>query len=94
MILPEQIQAILSNENLDLADKICEIEKLLPKKEETEIVDILGNVCKVIRTKDCVTYDGNYISVRPKQLESASQGFLLSFGLKQIPHVGIKRKRN
>lgn len=56
MIL-EKIREILENKNLDIADKICEIEKLLPEKKET--TNFLGANCEVRREGNAIIFDGS-----------------------------------
>ena len=58
MIL-RKIREILENVKLDLADKICEINKVVPKKKEKEMTTIFGAECEVKREGDMITFDGS-----------------------------------
>ena len=47
MNIIKKIRQILSNEKLDLADKIIEIEGCLPKEKEVEIGEIFGQTFQI-----------------------------------------------
>tara|TARA_R110000850_G_scaffold116989_1_gene233015 strand:- start:56 stop:463 length:408 start_codon:yes stop_codon:yes gene_type:complete len=58
MNIIKKIREILSNENLDLADKIIEIESTLPKEKVKEYRDIFGQKCEIKREGNAVIFDG------------------------------------
>lgn len=57
MDIIKKIRQILSNEKLDLADKIILIESCLPKKE-VEMGEIFGQTCQIKREGNVIIFDG------------------------------------
>lgn len=59
MNIIKRIRQILSNEKLDLADKIIEIESCLPKEKEVEMGEIFGQPCQIKREGNAIIFDGS-----------------------------------
>jgi hypothetical protein len=59
MNIIKKIRQILSNEKLDLADKIIEIESCLPKEKEVEMGEIFGQPCQIKREGNAIIFDGS-----------------------------------
>jgi len=59
MNIIKKIRQILSNEKLDLADKIIEIESCLPKKKDVEMGEIFGQPCHIKREGNAIIFDGS-----------------------------------
>ncbi len=58
MIL-KKIKEIIYSRKLDIADKLCEIEKLLPKKQESVTAEFFGAKCEVRKEGNAVIFDGS-----------------------------------
>ena len=58
MIL-KKIREVLESTKLDIADKLCQIEKILPKKQETVTAEIFGSKCEVRKEGNTVIFDGS-----------------------------------
>lgn len=61
--LESKIREILENKELDIADKLCEIERLMPKKEDTVDTEIIDTGLEYtdnprLKNKDDLYYDG------------------------------------
>lgn len=59
MNIIKKIRQILSNEKLDLANKILEIESCLPKEKEVEMGEIFGQPCQIKREGNGIIFDGS-----------------------------------
>lgn len=59
MKIIQKIKDILGNKNLDLADKLIEIENCLPKTNEVEIGEIFGQKCQIKREGNAIIFDGS-----------------------------------
>lgn len=61
MKLIQKIREILANNKFDLADKLIEIESLLPKEQskEKEYAEIFGQKCEVKRDFNSLIFDGS-----------------------------------
>jgi hypothetical protein len=56
----KKIKQILSDQKLDLADKLIEIERLLPKTEPIEVTEVFDGKCSVKREGNSIIFDGSY----------------------------------
>ena len=59
MNIIKKIRQILSNEKIDLADKIIEIESCLPKEKDIEMGEIFGQHCQIKREGNAIIFDGS-----------------------------------